>query len=255
MSKEGFGICRLCGNFKEMSFEHIPPKSAFNDQFVVFQTMQNMLEGRGSQKFRRGIGKYSLCEDCNKKTGRWYGAAFVDWTRQGLEWFDKLGDKSLFILPYNIRPLRVVKQTLIMALAMCSERTLDYHAELRKFVLNREQKYIPPKYRVYVYFNGDGQPRFASDMVIVKADSGSGSYVEAEVALPPFGYCISKPIKNMKSLAEYQGLYDITWFGEYDYNDLVSVHLRLPARDTHEPFPLDYRSKEEVESHHKKIRK
>jgi hypothetical protein len=84
----------------------------------------------------------------------------------------------------------------------------------------------------------------------MRADTGSGSYVEAEVALPPFGYCVSTPIRNTKSLADNQGLYEITWFSRYDYNDWIPVHLRLPIKETHEPLPLDYRSEEEVAAHY-----
>ncbi len=103
MSKKIHGICRLCGYHKKLTYEHIPPKSAFNDQHLVFQTMQNMLEGHKNKHFRKGMGEYSLCEKCNNTTGGWYGEAFVDWTRQGLDWFDKLGDRSFLSLPYYIK--------------------------------------------------------------------------------------------------------------------------------------------------------
>ncbi len=249
MQKKIEGICRLCGDYKKLSFEHIPPKSAFNDQQIVFKTMQDLLRGRSHSKFRKGIGNYSLCQSCNNLTGSWYGEAFVDWTRQGLVWFDKLGDKSLLSLPYYIKPLQVIKQTLVMALAMTSARTLNYHQDLRHFVMNKKQQYLPPKYQVYTYFNVDGSPRFVSDIAVIKLDSGSANYVEAEISLPPFGYCISKTVKNLKSLAKHQGLYEISWFSKYRYNDWSPVHLRIPAQETYEPLPLDYRTKEEIQSH------
>ena len=213
--------------------------------------MQNLLEGHPYRKFPRGIGENSLCVKCNSDTGGWYGEAFADWTRQGLEWFEKLGDKGLFSLPYYIKPLNVIKQIMVMALAMSSENTLDYHRELRQFVLDRKQKYLPSKYRVHVYFTVDGQPRFASDKVIRRVDTGSGSYVEAEVSLPPFGYCVSTPIKGAKSLAESQGLYEITWFSRFDYDESTPVHLRMPAKETHEPLPLDYRAESEIDAHYR----
>lgn len=211
--------------------------------------MQNLLEGHSHTKFRKGIGEYCICVKCNSITGGWYGVAFADWTRQGFEWFEKLSAKDALILPYFIRPLNVIKQVLVMALAMSSERTLEYHRELRRFVLNREQKYLPPKYRVHAYFNVDGQPRFASGMAIMRTDVNRASYVEAEVALPPFGYCVSTIVKDAKSLAEYQGLCDITWFARYDYNIWTRVSVCLPAKETHEPLPLDYRSRSEIEAH------
>lgn len=245
------GICRLCGYYKKLSFEHIPPESAFNDQPIVFQTMQNLLQGHSHRKFRRGIGEQSLCVSCNSNTGGWYGSSFADWSRQGLEWFDRLGDKSLFSLPYYIKPLNVIKQIMVMALAMSSEQTLTYHQELRRFVLNKHERYLPPKYRIFAYFNVDGQPRFASGMAIMRVDTNSGDYVEAEVSLPPFGYCITTPMKGKKSLAETQGLYEISWFSKFAYDEWLPVYLRLPSKATHEPLPLDYRSESEITEHYK----
>lgn len=250
MPRETVGHCRLCGNYKKLSFEHVPPKSAFNDHQVLFQTMQDMLRGHSFKKFPRGIGSFSLCEDCNTKTGAWYAEAFVSWTRQGFEWLDKVGG-SLLSLPFYIRPLNVLKQALVMALAMAPEASIDYHYDLRRFVLNKDQKHLPPRYRVHVYFNLKGQPRFASGMAIMRVDTGTANYVEAEVALPPFGYCITSPVRGVKSLAESQRLYDITWFSAYSYNNWTPIHLRVPVRETHEPFPLDYRSEEEVEEHYR----
>lgn len=213
--------------------------------------MQDLLNGKPYSRFRRGIGKDSLCEDCNKRTGGWYGTAFADWSKQGMEWFEKVGGQASIDLPFYTRPLNVIKQIMVMALALSAEQTLNYHYELRRFILNKDQRYLPPKYRVHAYFNMNGQPRFVSGMAIMKIDSGHGSYVEAEVALPPFGYCISTSLRQTKSLPDYHQLYDITWFARYDYDEWSPVYLRLPVRETHEPLPLDYRSKAEIDEHYK----
>jgi hypothetical protein len=253
MKNKHEGYCRLCGTFTKLTYEHNPPKSAFNDSQQIFQTMQDLMSNRRNSKFRQGIGKYSLCEKCNNLTGAWYGTSFVSWTRQGFEWISKLEAGTKISLPFHIQPLNVVKQVLVMALAMTSEHTLDYHYELRRFLLNKDTKYLPPKYLVHVYFNRNGEPRFASDMVISKVDNNSMSYVEAEVALPPFGYCVTKSIKNTLSIAQNEGLSDITWFSQFDYNIWTTVYLEIPLRETNEPFPLDYRTKEEVDEHHRKM--
>ena len=89
-------------------------------------------------------------------------------------------------------------------------------------------------------------------MVIIKTDSGHGSFVEAEVALPPFGYCITTNLRRTKPLPDYHQLYDISWFARYDYDEWSPIYLQLPVRETHEPLPLDYRSKAEIEAHYKK---
>lgn len=237
------GRCRLCGQFKRLSFEHIPPKSAFNENQRLFQTMQDLMEERPYSRFRKGIGSYSLCETCNNLTGGWYGEAFVHWTKQGFDWLDKLKDDSVINLPYYIKPLNVLKQVLSMGLAMSPEASIRYHRDLRQFVLNRMARHLPPRYRVHVYFNPNGVPRFASGMAITKVgDDGGSNYVEAEVALPPFGYCVTTPVCSYRSLADSFGLYEITWFSDYHYNEWTNIHLRIPLRDTPGPFPLNYGS-------------
>ena len=109
------GLCRICGYYKDLSFEHVPPRRAFNNQPRVFQTMQYFLQGHSHRKFPKGIGEHSLCGKCNTDTADWYGEAFADWTRQGLEQFSKFGDNGLFSLPYHVKPLNVVKQIMVMA--------------------------------------------------------------------------------------------------------------------------------------------
>lgn len=248
------GICRLCGEHKKLSFEHIPPRSAFNDHQRVFQTIEDrLLKNRSHSKFRRGLGKVTLCESCNSNTGSWYGEAFVNWTKQGFEWFNKIGEGALINLPYNIKPLNVLKQTLVMALAMAPEGSLNYHEDLRRFVLCKKLKYCPPHYRVHVYFCKGGQPRFSSGMAIMKVGVGGGaSYIEGEIALPPFGYSITTPFGSHRSLADVENLCEITWFAKYNYDEKRNIYLQIPIRETHEPFPLDYRSTEDMEKHRRK---
>jgi hypothetical protein len=241
------GVCRLCGEFGKLSFEHIPPKKAFNEYQQLLRTMEDHLSNRPYSRFRKGLGIYSLCQECNNRTGAWYGDAFVAWTRQGFEWFDKVGGEKILNLPYYLKPLNVLKQILVMAVAMSNEATVEDKKELRQYLLNPRARYIPSDYRVFVYFSMEGQPRFASGMAILDTEGGGSDVIEAEVALVPFGYCVTRPVGDRKSLAETKGLYEITWFSQFRYNEWVTVHLRIPTRETFFPSPLDYRNKYGIE--------
>jgi hypothetical protein len=243
MASKHKGLCRLCGDYKELSFEHIPPRKAFNEHQRVFRTAQDHLSGWPYSKYRKGLGQYSLCVECNNLTGSWYGEAFVAWTRQGFEWFDKVKGERTLNLPYYIKPLNVLKQAIVMALALSPESSIGPNLELRRFVLRPRQKYLPGDMRVFVYFCMDGEVRFASGMAILDTAGGGSDFVMAEVALPPFGYCITSPIGDRKSLAEEKGLFDISWFSRFGYNEWTQVHLRVPTRSAAMPFPLDYRNK------------
>lgn len=241
------GFCRLCGDYKKLSFEHIPPRKAFNEHQRLFRTAQDHLSGRRYSKYRKGVGDYSLCVECNNRTGAWYGEAFVEWTRQGFEWFDKVKGEKALSLPYYIRPLNVLKQITVMALALAPETAIPKNAEARRFVLRKKERYLPPDLRAFVYYCMDGEVRFASGMAILDTTGGGSDFVLGEVAMPPFGYCITSPMGDRKSLAEGKGLYDISWFSRFGYNEWTQVHLRLPTRSAAMPFPLDYRDKYGVE--------
>lgn len=241
------GFCRLCGNYGKLSFEHIPPKKAFNNNQQLLRTMEDHLSKRPYSRFRKGLGKHSLCEKCNNDTGGWYGDAFVSWTKQGFDWLDRVHGEKMLNLPYYIKPLNVLKQVMTMTMAMSAEASINAHRELRRFILNPKQMYMPSDYRAFVYFGLKGQLRFNSGMAILDTKGGGSDFIVAEVALPPFGYCITRPVGKNKSLAESKGLYDITWFSRFRLNEWTQIHLRIPTRETNFPSPLDYRNMQGVE--------
>ncbi|MBN1564459.1 MAG: hypothetical protein JXA10_11510 [Anaerolineae bacterium] len=250
-------VCRLCGDFTEMDYEHIPPKKAFNEIHRKFPTIEYWLMGRKTRKFRReGIGEHSLCPRCNSTTGGWYAPALINWARQGKVYIEKIEHGVPLYLLFKIQPLNVLKQILVMMIAMSSIDTKRYHDDLRYALLDRQSQAIPPKYRVFVYFNLEGgNPRFESGYVVAKKDGREFgvSYIDAEVALPPFGYHITSSLRDRKTIGESQGLCEITDFSHYRYNQIRQVFLKMPALETHEPFPLDYRSKSEVDDHYRRM--
>jgi hypothetical protein len=77
--------------------------------------------------------------------------AHREWTRQAYVYLNKLNGKSEFLLPYRIQPLNVIKQVIAMSLALLREDRVDHYEEWRRFVLNREEKYLSPTVRVYAY--------------------------------------------------------------------------------------------------------
>ena len=76
MAKKYYGQCCICGRESELTFEHIPPRAAFN-QFALKQyDFWNYLLHSNTRYIpsQRGAGKYSLCASCNNLTGEWYGS-------------------------------------------------------------------------------------------------------------------------------------------------------------------------------------
>ena len=69
------GICRLCNNFGQMTYEHVPPRVTFNKQtrfksidFVEYVKERNPLDAKYKGKIEQGgVGYYSLCSKCNSR--------------------------------------------------------------------------------------------------------------------------------------------------------------------------------------------
>jgi hypothetical protein len=253
MASPVFGICRLCGNYDKLTFEHIPPKKAFNNKQILLRTLKELTDEKSKyrQPFNKGLGRYSLCERCNNLTGKWYGGAFVDFVEQGLAYYESVKTSKVLTLPYYIRPLNVLKQILMMMLAMQPQNAPTFHKELKRYLLNRQSLQLPYEYKVYLYYFAAGQLRFESGTSILDIYKPASSMVLAEVTIPPFGYFVTSVDKTRKSLAEENGLFDITWFNQFQYNVWTRLHLKIPSKETHFPTPLDYRTFEDMEKESK----
>src|SRR6267378_1445712 len=89
-SRGKVGKCHLCGTVGPLSFEHVPPKAAFNNRPVIAYGFDEAIKAgpeqpKGGRIRQRGAGAYTLCNRCNNNTGKWYGRFFAGWARFGME--------------------------------------------------------------------------------------------------------------------------------------------------------------------------
>lgn len=239
------GICHICGQYGPLSLEHVPPRAAFNDRRVVVVRFDRAIRLGPDEKIKgpvqqRGMGRHTLCERCNSITGHWYGGRFVDWCYQGMDILIRTqGRPSLFYMNY-LFPLAVIKQIVSMFFSVNGERFQEVNQELVHFVLNRDAKYLSPRYRLFVYYNLEG--RFRSVGVTGLGGSADGGFsVVSEISYPPFGY-----LMTLDSEPPDQRLFEVTHFTRYDYEEFAAVELRLPVLPTHLMYPGDYRTREEI---------
>ncbi len=127
-----------------------------------------------------------------------------------------------------------------MMLALTDFASPAYHVDLRKFVMKPDMSYIPPDYRFYIYFNRSGAPRFSQMGGILNVKTGRSDLILGEVALYPLGYvgCVGGPRET--SLAEAQGLCDISHFARYRHDYRATLWLRIPQRCPAQSSPLSY---------------
>lgn len=241
------GHCRICGHYGKLSFEHVPPKSAFNRGKVTTSPIgegfdQPFDEPPRGRIVEGGVGAYTLCGKCNNDTGVWYAKDFAKWCYQGGRVLAMTDGKPKLIYLHYIYPLRILKQIITMAFSMNGPKFREFHPDLVEFVLNRERRWLNPRYRVFAYFNTEGTMRRIGDsMAMVNLNKGRNVIMVTEISHPPFGYVLTTD-----GTSPSDKLTEISHFRRYEYDEWEVAPLYLPILDTHMPIPLDYRTRQEI---------
>lgn len=239
------GPCQICGENRQLTFEHLPPRAAFNDRPTINVAIHDALRlgpnstPRGPIE-QRGAGAYSLCESCNSKTGHWYGSHFVDWCYQAAILLNKSkGMASLHYL-YYIFPLSVLKQIVSMFLSLNKGLANDTREELARFVLNPEMKHLAPTYRFFTYYTVSRSLRYVG--VACKANMQTGAVIVlSEMTFPPFGY-----VMTLDSRPPDNRLVELTHFAHFAFREFKVLPLAFPVLPVASAYPGDYRSEKDI---------
>ncbi len=234
------GICHICGCEGELSFEHVPPRKAFNDSKLIkvaFGKAFDIAAGdnpKGKQ-LQRGYGDYTLCQRCNNDTGTWYASKFIDWCEQSMDILIKSNGYPTIITPNYMYPLEILKQIVTMFFSNENERFQEAHPELVKFVLNRRLNHLPTKYRFFIAYNISRLRKGSATSGVLDTKTGNMS-VFSEIAFPPFVYIMTygSPPPDVR-------LHEISHFSSFKFNTPVLMQVRLPVLPIESNFPGDYR--------------
>jgi hypothetical protein len=239
------GDCHICGKFGKLSFEHVPPRAAFNNHPIVLQGIDEILK-RGEQTktkgkiFQRGAGAYTLCERCNSLTGHWYGKNYVDWVYQGMEKLVIARKVPTLYYNFHLLPLRVIKQIACMFFSVNSPQFRKAQPDLERFVLDKKCKYLPPHLRIFTFY-AVGGVRQAGITGRLSTDASAPTTTCSEIVFPPFGYTLVFDHTPDKRLL------DISWFGKFGYDDYRAIPLQIPVLSAISYLPGDYRTQEEID--------
>lgn len=264
-----FGKCALCGCECDLSFEHIPPRAAFNStparpvsgsEILTDKNINDPdrmpwdVSGLKYENQQQGMGRYSLCESCNNNTGSWYGAEYIKFIHTIHMAIQKRAENPGNVLEVqDIYPLRIIKQILSM---FCSTNNPDnplFHT-IRQFVLNREATGLDKaKFKVCMYFTDTTLIKYTGfNVVLHLGESGPSSMALSELTAYPLGFILYfDPTEEW----DYQG-FDITAFADWPYDKTATVQMPWKIQAMNDMFPEMYRSRDEirkfVEEHRKR---
>lgn len=245
------GICRLCGKETSLSYEHVPPKVAFNKNtkyvsvdFDEYIGAENALKNPPKGKTKQGgVGYNSFCKQCNSFLGSKYVPAYKNWAIGGMQLLNKKEEYGLHGYTIKeIEPLKVIKHIVSMFLAINQDWFLKSFPELASFLNSPESNKLPEKFRIFTYLTRAERFRYMHYSAHGNFKTGTTT-VCSEIAFPPYGYVMTFDYKGKISY-----LNEITDFKKFDHNLKTSLNMVTYQLPTYMPFPLDYRSENKIES-------
>ncbi len=248
-----FGKCALCGSECELTFEHIPPRAAFNATPAKPVTGEGLLEddrmpwdttGLPYKNQQQGMGKYTLCQMCNNNTGSWYVEDYRIVARVIHNILSEPMDpkyQAFGIL--DIHPLRFIKQVLSM---FCSINNFEDERidTLRKFVIDKEAVGLDKsKYKVCMYLTKSNLMKYAPLSVILRmGETKCESLALTEITAYPLGFVV---YFDPTDTFHYDG-FDITHFADCRYDDVANIQMPFCVYEMNDIFPTYYRSKDQI---------
>lgn len=251
------GKCHICGQVAPLSYEHVPPASAFNNTKARVSKATEILgrsdklpwdmEGVRVNEQQRGRGGYTLCEPCNNFTGRAYAKEYVHVVQLAAD-----GNHSRYIHDGaaieigldDVYPLRFAKQVLAMFASVNGERFFDANPELRRLVMQKEATGISTeKYALYMYYMLEGLGRNTG--IAAWGDFAKGtSFLASEMSAPPFGFVLE--FNPQRDKHDIWGAEITSMLNDFGYDDKTSIGFRMPKYEQNTPLPCDFRTKEEI---------
>lgn len=179
---------------------------------------------------RQGFGKYCLCQECNNNTGSWYAKDYTDFVDQCMDQFKEQG--TLYRVnefTFTIKPLNVLKQ--VAAIFMSVNQGIlnsELDKDLREFVLDRNNKEFPDRYKVFMYTTGSNKCRYNGLSTLY----ATGEILNcSEFVHRPFGFQLTLNCGSTEEMAE------ITDFSHFDYDQIVTLKIATKMLDVLGPMP------------------
>lgn len=247
--------CCICGRVEPLSREHVPPRSAGNigrsrshslSEWLARDSLDEVPGGRFEQG---GVWGYTLCVDCNSRTGRlsaeyrrWAVMAarlFTDQLPDSLEEIDRspVTKGVSFRIPHSL-PGAFVRQVLSL---MCSVagpwKLAEHYPELRGALLDGDICPLPAELSLGVALCA-GPSAFIAGPSLVLDTAGRWRWI-AVMAHPPLAFELQLAASAEKPPSPMCEIGNFLAVGETARAD---VDLDLIIGFTHTMFPGDWRT-------------
>jgi hypothetical protein len=240
------GVCRICGQSKLLTEEHIIPRVAGGDAKIKLYNGNELLKTLNtSQKpygriRQNGHTEYSLCGDCNSYSGGVYDTDFADFfntiTQQlppnvavpkGVDAADYLENKKINVTVMDIKPLNIAKRILVSFCSVEHPGLTDRKPEIRKAILDKDYRPDTDDFSIFLSLHVGNPLYFGTQAVQLNAFSNPISEAYAGIETDVLAFYISGHDEHLKGGNLIKCLDITSWLTRYEYNEVANVQLEL----------------------------
>lgn len=286
MNRQHYGRCALCGKEDKLTFEHIPPRSSFNEgHYRCYSGIDILtdnsrlpweLDGRKNSIQQKGAGGYTLCQPCNNLTGALYGNAYMEMAHAGaLALRDAQGKEPAAIGFYDMYVARFAKQVLSFFCSINNDSvvnavTLPQSAENPDTSTEILHKIMTAQVDFY------RAAQVIDELRQFVLDKNATNLDRKEFRLCMYFYAgslqISNPISAKANIVQNTTIVlsevtaypfgfilyinptedqpydgiDITSFADYGYDDKCSFEVKFTLLERNSSIPCDYRTRKQI---------
>ncbi|MGY3711482.1 hypothetical protein ACWOAS_11605 [Lactococcus lactis subsp. lactis] len=236
--------CRLCGKEEKLTFEHVPPKVAFNDQMKKTVRAKDSIDIIvGSKTFdeidgysRKGQTFKTLCKSCNNFLGAEYVPEYSSLANNLMASYKREGELPKvgtgYYIEIPIKPLNFLKQVLSMFCSIVSEEANE-EFDFKEFILDKKQKgEFSKKYKVGMYGFVGKTAFMGGPSVSVDMESGKIHQV-VNIEHIPFGFMLVD-----KEFEFSDGIADLQELAKCDYNQELKTRFEFGIFGIMEPMNM-----------------
>lgn len=238
------GKCWLCGQIRQLTEEHIPPRAAFNDAPILLQEVSQRTAHVGRLEWEghvnTGLKIVSLCAECNSKCGSKYGGDFVRFIRKIAAQVEAVPNGRQMFVSGIDRPLSIVKAVTQSFVSANEPSFVDKNDWVRKFLRNSRNMDWPPDVNLYLFATNSRGGRKSGVSAFYTPATRTTSIV-AEFTFWPLGSVLSF------GELRHSPLSPIHHWAKFEYKYDGKIDLALTVNPVATPYPADFRDRDTVE--------
>jgi len=219
-----YGVCRICGKYKKLSDDHVPPQGGVKIESVEIKKAFDIFSKQiGENKYfisQNGVKFTTLCECCNSRLGREFDTTLNLFSKDICKF---LNSKLELLGSYSIstKPNKLIRAVLGHLLASnVTDEISEFDEKVREFLFD-ETKPIPDDINVFYWIYPYKLTIIIRDILM---SAVRGKYDDFGIFQILKYYPIGFLVTNKTS---YQNLSSLSIFNSISPNEVRNINIRI----------------------------